>query len=109
MIEPMNRSEKIAAQIAEHAAQFFERESNRQSLITVTHASLSADSATATIYISVLPQSAEEAVLSFVRRNRTELRRSLQKRIPAARIPTVDVVIDQGEKHRQHIDELLRN
>lgn len=102
------RSEKIAQEIAQFAAEFFERESNRQSLITVTRAVLSRDSGLATIYISVLPESAEEDVLSFVRRNRPQLRHALQKRIPAARIPTIDVVLDEGEKHRREIDDLLR-
>lgn len=103
-----NRKDKIALALAHHAAEYFERESNRQSLITVTRAVMSTDSVRATIYLSVLPESAEAPVISFARRSRGELRAYLQKAMPSVRIPTIDVLIDEGEKNRQHIDELLR-
>ena len=104
-----SRENKVAARLAQSAAQFFENESNRQSLITVTRAVLSSDGLHATIFLSILPESAEESVMSFARRNRTELREYIKKNLPIARIPTFDVEIDHGEKHRQHIDELLRS
>lgn len=103
-----NRNDKVAARLAQVAAQFFENESNRQSLITVTRAVISTDGAEATVFISVLPESAEASVISFAKRNRTELRNYIRKELPMGRIPTLDVEIDVGEKHRQHIDELLR-
>ncbi|HET8580860.1 MAG TPA: ribosome-binding factor A [Candidatus Paceibacterota bacterium] len=106
--EPASRTDKLAAAIAHAAAQYFERESNRQSLITVTRADISPDLANATIYLSVLPRSAEADVISFARRNRGELREFVKKSQPMKRVPTLDVVIDEGEKHRQRIDDLMR-
>lgn len=103
-----HREEKIEERIAHTAAEFFAYESNRQSLITVTRASLSPDGAKATVFISVIPQSAEPSVISFARRNRTELREFMKKHLPIGRIPTLDVLIDEGEKNRQHVDDLLR-
>jgi ribosome-binding factor A len=103
-----NRNDKVAARLAQAAAQFFENESNRQSLITVTRAVISTDGADATVFISVLPERAEASVISFAKRNRTELRNYIRKELPMGRVPTLDVEIDVGEKHRQHIDELLR-
>lgn len=102
------RNQKLAERIAHVAARFFAEESNRLSLITVTRADLSTDGARAIIFLSVIPESAEPSVISFAKRNRTELREFIKKNLPSARIPTLDVEIDLGEKHRQHIDELLR-
>ena len=104
-----SRADRVAARIAQTAARFFENESNRQSLITVTRAHLSTDGLHSMIYITVLPESAEASVISFAKRNRHELREFIKKELPMGRIPTLDVEIDTGERHRQHIDELLRD
>ena len=103
------RNEKVTNIIKELAAQFLGRENNRTSLITVTSANASPDLKRATIFITVLPTSKEKLALEFVKRKRGELREFLKKNMPIKTIPFIDVEIDQGEKHRQKIDELLRN
>ena len=105
----MERNEKVANNIKELAAQFLGRENNRTSLITVTYCSTSPDFKKATIFITVLPESKEEAALNFIKRNLGDLREFLKKNMPIKIIPFLDVAIDKGEKNRQKIDELLRN
>ncbi|MCF7833812.1 MAG: ribosome-binding factor A [Candidatus Pacebacteria bacterium] len=102
------RNQKMANMIKEWSAQFLEQESNRTSLITVTNISLTSDSKKATIYISVLPTEKEHAALDFVKRKRKELREFIKNKIRTKIIPFIDIEIDQGEKNRQRIDELLR-
>ena len=102
------RNEKVANNIKELAAQFLERENNRTSLLTVTSCAISPDLKRATIFITVFPSSKEISALSFVQRKRRELRELLKKNMPIKIIPFLDVAIDQGEKNRQKIDELLR-
>ena len=102
------RNEKVANQIKEIAAQFLERENNRTSLITVMSCSVSPDLKRATIFITVLPTEKERVALEFVKRKRAELRNFLKKNLPIKIIPFMDIAIDQGEKNRQKIDELLR-
>lgn len=102
------RKDKVANQIKELSAQFLARENNNTSLITVMSANASPDLKRATIFITVLPTSKETAALGFVKRNRKELREFLKKNMPIKTIPFIDVEIDQGEKNRQRIDELLR-
>jgi len=102
------RNEKVANNIKELAAQFLGRENNKTSLLTVTTATLSPDLKRATIFITVFPTSKETSALSFVKRKRKELREFLKKNMPIKIIPFLDVAIDQGEKNRQKIDELLR-
>ena len=103
------RNEKVANQIKELAAQFLGRENNRTSLLTVTDCTTSPDLKKATIFITVFPATKEEVVLNFIKRNLGDLREFLKKNMPIKIIPFLDVAIDQGEKNRQKIDELLRN
>lgn len=100
--------EKIEEMIHRLSAEFFERESNRDALVSVTHAMLSSDNKNATIYLSVLPEDKEKAVLDFAKRMRPELREYIKERMRARVIPFLEVEIDMGEKHRQKIDNLLR-
>lgn len=103
-----DRNEKVANQIKELAAEFLERENNRTSLITVISATCSPDLKRATIFITVLPNEKEDMALNFVKRNLGGIRESLKKNLSIKTIPFLDVLIDQGEKNRQRIEELLR-
>ena len=109
MSEGNLRTEKVANNIKELAAQFLGRENNRTSLITVTSANVSPDLKKATIFITVLPTSKEKTALEFTKRKRADLRDFLKKNMPIKVIPFIDIMIDLGEKNRQKIDELLRN
>ena len=103
------RNEKVANLIKELSAQFLGRENNKTSLITVTACTVSPDLKRATIFITVLPEQKEHDALDFAKRKRKELREFLKKNLEIKNIPFVDIQIDQGEKNRQKIDELLRN
>lgn len=82
------------------------REANRNTLITVTRALLSEDDKRCTIYITVLPDDAEEAALAFATRNRRELVDFLKTRIKGGLPHQLEFQIDLGEKNRQRLDEL---
>jgi len=101
------REEKIANHIKELAAIFIEREAGSTSLITVTRVLLSPDKKKATIMVSVLPREKESAAYGFIRRNLGELRKYVSKGLRVNPVPFLSVEIDEGEKNRQRIDELL--
>jgi len=103
------RNEKIKNNIKELSAIFIEREAGTTSLITVTRVDLSSDSKRATIFVSVMPREKENAAYGFIKRNLGELRKYVAKNLKINPIPYLDVKIDEGEKHRQKIDELLNN
>jgi ribosome-binding factor A len=103
------RNEKIKNNIKELAAVFIEREAGPTSLITVTRVLLSPDNKRATIMISVMPVEKENAAYGFIKRNLGELRKHVAKSLKINPIPFLEVEIDEGEKHRQKIDELLNN
>lgn len=104
-----HRGEKIANHIKELAAMYIEREAGPTSLITVTRVLLSPDGKSAKVMISVLPREKEQAAYGFIRRNLGELRKHVTKGLKINPIPFLSVEIDEGEKNRQKIDELLHN
>jgi ribosome-binding factor A len=103
------RGEKITNHIRELAAMYIEKEAGPTSMITVTRVLLTPDNKNATIMISVLPQEKEQAAYGFLKRNLGEMRKSITKGLKINPIPYLDVAIDEGEKNRQKIDELLKN
>jgi ribosome-binding factor A len=102
----MSHREKKEALFAHLAAEFINRESNREALITVTRAQVSTDEKRVQVYISVLPESYEEPALSFLKRKRTEFREFAQKRARVRVLPVFDFEIDTGEKNRQALENL---
>src|SRR3989344_111320 len=97
----MGRHEKVANLIRELAAKFIGREASSASLITITRADCSPDLRRATIYMTVLPVSYEQAALDFAKRKRGELRRHILKNLASKVAPFIDFEIDRGEKNRQ--------
>ena len=104
----MNRNEKVAKYIKEIAAEFLGRVNDKTSLITVTSATCSPDLKRATVFITVFPAEKEKLALEFVKRKRGKLRELLKKNMTTKNIPFIDIALDLGEKHRQKIDELLK-
>lgn len=92
--------------VREIAAEFLAKEAGPQSLITVTRVMLSGDAKQASIFITVLPDTAEEAALAFAQRSRRDLADFFRTRIKGMFPPRFEFVIDRGEKNRQRLDEL---
>ncbi|HWA31918.1 MAG TPA: ribosome-binding factor A [Candidatus Paceibacterota bacterium] len=103
-----SRGARAAELVRELGAEFLNREANRTALITVTGASVSEDLRRATLLITVLPEEKEHEALDFAKRKRGELREYLKKNMRSKNVPFVDIEIDQGEKNRQKIDDLLK-
>jgi ribosome-binding factor A len=102
------RQEKVREELKHLAATFTEMEANRTSLITVTDCKVSEDLKYATVYLTVMPTDKEEDTLNFLKRKRSELRDYVKSKMRIHTIPFFEIEIDMGEKHRQKIDELLR-
>lgn len=102
------RQTQVAETLARLAADYFARESNRESLITVTRADVSPDLKNVIIFFSVLPERYEEPALHFARRSRTDFRTFIKEKASLRYLPNIDFQIDYGEKNRQRIDDLTR-
>lgn len=101
-----DRKEKIGEIIKRLSAEFIERESNRDALISVTRVDISPDLKRVIIFISVLPESKEEASLFFVKRQGTAMRTYIKEHAKIRTIPYLEFIIDVGEKNRARIDEI---
>lgn len=100
------RKEQVALMLKEIAADFFGRESSNMSLITVTRTEVSPDLENCTVFISVLPESKEQAALDFAKRQLPELRSYVKQKTRTKMLPFFRVEIDYGEKNRQNIDNI---
>ncbi len=103
-----SRLEKINKEMRKLFATFIERESNKQSLVTVTRCEISSNLKDITVFVSVLPTDQEDQVIAFLNRRKWDARDYVKKHIDIRVIPMVHFTIDHGEKNRQHIDELLK-
>lgn len=100
------KDEKIKAIIQEAAAEFFKKESDRTSMITVTRVELADRGKKALIFISVFPEEKEADAIAFSKRRRSDLYKFLNTNTGLSYVPFVDVLIDIGEKNRQKLDKL---
>ncbi len=102
------KHQKLQELLRELAAEYFSKESNRLSLITITSVNLMSRGGRATIGITVLPVSSEESALEFMRRRLTDFRDHVTSHSRIGRVPFFDVEIDAGEKNRQRIDKITK-
>lgn len=105
---PSRRQTQVSESIAHLAADFFAREANTKSLITVTRAEISPDLKNITVFLSVLPHTLEQSTLAYTKRARSDFREYVLKRSLLRHVPTIDFELDYGEKNRQRIYDLIR-
>ena len=101
------RHDRVADQLKELAASFVQKEANTDPLITITHADIAKDYKNATIYFTTIPNDREADALAFLKRSGREMRRYIMKQMSLKQIPFLSFSVDYGERHRQHIDELV--
>lgn len=101
------RQVKISLELKSIAQDFFQKESSKISLITVTKVSITKDFKRVDIYITILPTNKEEEALSFAKRLRSDLRTEIKNKLKIRTIPFVEIKIDEGDKIRQRINDLL--
>lgn len=98
---------QVSEELTHAAGMFFARESNGESLITVTRANIAPDFKNATIFLSVLPTTQEQRALDFAKRQRPEFRNYMKKYLKLKTLPFIDFSLDYGEKNRQNVDDAL--
>ena len=102
-----NREEKMKEILHDMGARFLSINGNKSSLLTVTNVGLTRDEKHATIFFTVFPTNFEKTALEFAKRKRSQFKEFIKENSKLGRTPQVDFEIDQGEKNRQKIDNLL--
>lgn len=100
------KQEKVEHLVQKIASEYIERESNRNSLITVTRVYIPSDLKRATILVTVLPEGHEENAINFLKRSRGEFKEYFKKHAKIGRIPFFDFELDKGERLAQRIRDL---
>lgn len=103
-----DRHYKTGQIISELTAEYIQREANTDPLITVTSIDLSPDSRRAIIFVTTIPDGREQDALIFLKRNASDIRDFLKRKARLKHIPHLEFMVDAGERHRQHMDELVR-
>ncbi len=104
-----NRNERLAEALRAASAEFLVREAlppPHGALITVTRAEVAESGTRATIFMTVFPDTLEEAALKFANRSRHDFAEFFSTRVKGVVLPRIEFLIDRGEKNRQRLDEL---
>ena len=101
-----HKDEKVASLLTKYAAEYFEIESNNDSLMTVTRADVLDKGKRAIIFFTALPREKEGPALEFAKRRRSDFRQFVMSKKSFGFTPRIDFLIDEGEHNRQRIDEL---
>ena len=76
-----SRLEKLNKELQKAFGDFIERESNKNSLITVTRCDIAPDLHNVIVYISVFPNDSEDKVIDFLNRRKWDARDYIKKRV----------------------------
>lgn len=103
------RTAKVEGIIKEAAATFVLHEANTDPMITVTRVDISPDLRRALIFFTTIPEEKQANAEIFLKRSAGEFRNFLKRNVALKRIPHIEFMLDAGERHRQHIDEVIRD
>ncbi len=101
-----DKHDRATSLIREVVATYIRNEANTNPLITVTNVSVSPDYRKYTIFFTTIPDGREDDALIFLKRCGGELRGYIKKKSNLKIIPYIEFMVDYGERHRQHIDEI---
>jgi len=99
---------RFAGILTELAAKYIQSEANPNPLITVTRVDLSKDWKSVIIFVTTIPDGREGDAMIFLKRNAKYMRDYFKKHGRMKHIPHLEFMYDAGEKHRQHMDELVK-
>lgn len=102
------RTRKIEGLIKEAAATFVLHEANTDPMITITRVDISPDLKQALVFFTTIPEEKQADAAVFLKRSAGNFRNHLKKNVALKRIPHIEFMLDAGERHRQHIDEVMR-
>lgn len=102
------RQARVGTVLKECAATFIQYEANTNPLITVTRVDISPDLKKAIVFFTTIPDGKEAESLIFLKRSASAMRQYIKEHAKLKRIPHLDFMVDAGERHRQHIDEVMQ-
>lgn len=102
-----DRHDRVASLIQEQIATYIQHEANTDPLITVTRVTIAPDYRRATVFFTTIPDGREADAQVFLQRHGSDMRHYLKKQSNLKYIPHLEFMLDVGERHRQHMDEVV--
>lgn len=103
-----HKREKINSAIREAAGKYLAEKRFEKAMVTVTAVNLSKNLKRADICVSIFPEDNEKKIIQKLNRGKGLLAKYIKKNTRITLIPLLSFSLDQGEKHRQRIDEVSR-
>jgi len=103
-----DKHDRAKSLLKEVVAQFVREEANTDPLITITSVIISPNYQDVKVLFTTIPDGRENDALIFLKRKGSDLRSYIKKNARLKFIPHIDFEVDFGERHRQHIDEVMK-
>lgn len=104
------RAGRAHSLIQKLAAEFIEREIDRAGvLVTATRIEITPGFKEAKIFISVWPEDKEKKIMKSLENSKKEFYKYMKDHFKIKYMPVYEFKIDEGEKARLKVEEILRN
>ncbi|MDO8554980.1 MAG: 30S ribosome-binding factor RbfA [bacterium] len=101
------RKEKAVSLLSRLIPEFIKKFSFGKTIVTVTRLEVSDDLRTVKVFIGAYPQADEARTMALLAKKNKEIRKYIGSHIRWKFLPELIFLIDEGEKNRQRIEELL--
>lgn len=103
-----DRHNRVESLLRELVADYIKNEANTDPLITVTRVTTAPDYRRVTVFFTTIPDGKEQDALIFLKRAGSDMRGYVKRKSNLKIVPFLEFMVDYGERHRQHIDEIAR-
>ncbi len=102
------RQEKMKSLLRRLVSEFLLRMDFKNQIISVMEVRISENLRFAKIFLSVYPEKESEKILESVKSKTGEIKKYLASKVKIKFMPEMEFKIDEGEKNRQRIEEILK-
>ncbi len=103
------RKEKLSSLLTELISEYMKtRVQSPSSAITITRLEISDDFKKVVIFVTMYPEDTQRETMRILKKERVKLRKTVGKSLTTKFIPSFEFRIDEGEKSRQRIEELIK-
>lgn len=103
-----HRREKLISAIREAAGKYLAEKRFEKAMVTVTSVDLSKNLKRANICVSIFPEDKEKKIIQKLNRGKGLFAKYIKKNTRISLVPVLSFSVDEGEKHRQRIDEVSK-
>ncbi len=104
----LRRQEKMESLLCRLVSEFFCRLNFKKHIVSVTRAKITENLKFAKIYVSIYPEKEARKIFEEIRSKTGEIKKYLATQLKNKFMPEVEFEMDESEKNRQKIEEILK-